>query len=561
MIYNYIKCHNCGDIKLHNNIQENCEVCLSEDIKEFNSELNLLEESFITNESIAYYAPMAEKKVFNTVPSLDMQKRRMMTTFLYSKNKKIESAFITDLDKPDTNFSINLEEISGDVKLSPNLVDVSYSHILKDIDEDYYYKSFIVEDFCIDINESVDLINNGFLNISEDYLNKTSNVYQTKEFVLTRSVLNLLETLGIEMINGDINNYLVTTDYIMNSPLITESVSELQIVKEHRIYSYLNLDNRAKYNEKLSKYVSGINLDEVTIAKCVNDLFRTSDGKVLSKPVSIDQILTGNAKFDNLDDVEDKEKAVIFTHNLKGMMLAMALDSFDLPVSQRFALADNIAESDISILAVSLSEEDRSLNMIGMELLEDDVFDYVNFSEFFQFNNELYDTIEYVFSESAEIISAIKFKSENNLILSEDITSSKRQEIETMIYSVFSALDRTDANTKKYRELYNRMSDKEFAKYMNLIANDPNTHFYLEVLPNKSEPGLHDIRRALEVLGVPENEYVYFKHDGHADDPIRTRYPVLVGYLNVRRLRAKRYVRKVMKITGDYMLPNMVITL
>ena len=126
---------------------------------------------------------------------------------------------------------------------------------------------------------------------------------------------------------------------------------------------------------------------------------------------------------------------------------------------------------------------------------------------------------------------------ENKLILSEAFSTTKRHKIENMIYETFNRLDKTGANTQKYKEFFKAMKDKDFDNWIKEFIRKPKANFYLEVLPNKNAPTIKDAVDALDYLKVPTEEFVYYRHDGHKDDPIRTRYKVPVVYVNIRRLQ------------------------
>src|SRR5699024_4230452 len=88
---------------------------------------------------------------------------------------------------------------------------------------------------------------------------------------------------------------------------------------------------------------------------------------------------------------------------------------------------------------------------------------------------------------------------------------------------------------KKY---WGSMTDEKFIREMRKFLNDDDKNFTLEVLPNKNEPSLREIRNALKAINVPENEFVYFRHQaGTENKPIRTMYEIPVGYLHVKRLQ------------------------
>ncbi|PTU25860.1 hypothetical protein DA469_21530, partial [Bacillus subtilis] len=114
---------------------------------------------------------------------------------------------------------------------------------------------------------------------------------------------------------------------------------------------------------------------------------------------------------------------------------------------------------------------------------------------------------------------------------------SKRQKVEDLIYKVLSILDDTGANLRKYKEFFGKMNDEQFDRYMKKFLKDEDENFYLEILPNKSEPSLKQIKKALDILKVPTDEYAYLRHDGHKNDPIRTAYKVPVGYITIKRVQ------------------------
>jgi len=126
---------------------------------------------------------------------------------------------------------------------------------------------------------------------------------------------------------------------------------------------------------------------------------------------------------------------------------------------------------------------------------------------------------------------------EEPLVLNEAINANKRKQIEEKIYKTFDLLDKTGANTQKYKNLFKSMSDDKFDKYIKEFLADDKKNFYLEVLPNKNCPRIKDCKEALDYLKVPAEEYIYYRQDGHEKDPIRSRYKVPVLYINLRRLQ------------------------
>jgi hypothetical protein len=97
--------------------------------------------------------------------------------------------------------------------------------------------------------------------------------------------------------------------------------------------------------------------------------------------------------------------------------------------------------------------------------------------------------------------------------------------------------DKTGANTKKFKEFFGKMSDSDFTKWANKFFKDDDENFYFEILPYKNEPLLEDLKECGDYLNCPLDEYVYMKHDGNKDHPIRSAHKVPVGWMECRRLQ------------------------
>lgn len=142
--------------------------------------------------------------------------------------------------------------------------------------------------------------------------------------------------------------------------------------------------------------------------------------------------------------------------------------------------------------------------------------------------------------ESDDTVS-VNINNESVLLEATSTLSSKRKKIESLIYNYMDAVDKTKANSSKYRTMFATMNDEKFISYVKNIVKDPMANsFYMEFLPGHNEPKLDEVIDGLNVLGVAKDEYVYLRHDGNQDNPIRTRYPVPVGYVQVRRMQQTR---------------------
>jgi hypothetical protein len=107
-----------------------------------------------------------------------------------------------------------------------------------------------------------------------------------------------------------------------------------------------------------------------------------------------------------------------------------------------------------------------------------------------------------------------------------------RKKIEDLVLTVIDTLDPGGTNGKKYRDLFKSMDDKKFEKWARAFSKE-GRFLSIEVLPLKNEPKLEDIKKAADYLKLPLDEYVYFRHDGHSANPIRTQYRVPVGYISM----------------------------
>ena len=146
-----------------------------------------------------------------------------------------------------------------------------------------------------------------------------------------------------------------------------------------------------------------------------------------------------------------------------------------------------------------------------------------------------------------QVLDALAEKSNLlNPLLAEDVAVSeavsakdkgKRKEIEQLMKSVFNSLDKTGLNTKHYQDELFSLNDEAFFRFIKLLISNPRNNLELQVLPGKNEPRLEDIKEALDILKVPEMEYVYMRHEGNKNNPLRSRYKQTVGYIHIRRLQ------------------------
>lgn len=80
----------------------------------------------------------------------------------------------------------------------------------------------------------------------------------------------------------------------------------------------------------------------------------------------------------------------------------------------------------------------------------------------------------------------------------------KRKEIEDLVISSMDVLDKSKTNSDYYKEIFARMSDTQFEKF--IAKRFP---FKFHYRPSVVEPSMDDVTKALNYIGVPLMEKVY----------------------------------------------------
>ena len=116
------------------------------------------------------------------------------------------------------------------------------------------------------------------------------------------------------------------------------------------------------------------------------------------------------------------------------------------------------------------------------------------------------------------------------------MTPEKRAKMENLIYTFFSAFDKSGTNTKHYKEIFGMMSDTQFNNYFKEFFANPKAYLILNIVDYEYSIKMEDIERAAKVLNIPLFENVYMPHLTMDNDKvICTKEPVPVGYLNLKR--------------------------
>lgn len=116
------------------------------------------------------------------------------------------------------------------------------------------------------------------------------------------------------------------------------------------------------------------------------------------------------------------------------------------------------------------------------------------------------------------------------------INDLKRQRMEELIYNFFDAFDKSGTNTKKYKELFEPMSNAQFDKFFKEFFENENAYLILDIVDYENTIMMEDIERAANVIDVPLFENVFMPHlTMDKSRVISTKEPVPVGYINIKR--------------------------
>jgi hypothetical protein len=116
--------------------------------------------------------------------------------------------------------------------------------------------------------------------------------------------------------------------------------------------------------------------------------------------------------------------------------------------------------------------------------------------------------------------------------------TDKRRKIETLITQVMKDLDPTGINAAKYQNMFVKMSDSQFSQWVTRFLADEKSNLRLDIeeFDSKRVLQFENVEKAANRLGVKLFEYVYMPFaSSDPNRPIRTKSPVLVGYLNIKR--------------------------
>lgn len=117
----------------------------------------------------------------------------------------------------------------------------------------------------------------------------------------------------------------------------------------------------------------------------------------------------------------------------------------------------------------------------------------------------------------------------------------KRKKIEFKVIQTMNLMDPTGINAKKYQAMFASMSDVQFTNWITKFLADDKSNFRLDIEEFGDGSRVlkyENIDKAAKFLNIPLYEYVYIPHlSSDPNRPVRTKQPVLVGYLNIKRVQ------------------------
>ena len=117
--------------------------------------------------------------------------------------------------------------------------------------------------------------------------------------------------------------------------------------------------------------------------------------------------------------------------------------------------------------------------------------------------------------------------------------TDKRKKIEELIDKTLTLMDPSGINAKKYRNMFRNMSDKQFSDWITRFLADDKSNIRVDIEEfgdSSRKLRYENIEKAANFLGIKLFEYVYLPHvSSNPNRPIRTKQPVLVGWLNIKR--------------------------
>ena len=117
------------------------------------------------------------------------------------------------------------------------------------------------------------------------------------------------------------------------------------------------------------------------------------------------------------------------------------------------------------------------------------------------------------------------------------INLKNRKKVESLVYQIMDAMDPSGTNTKRYKRLFQSMSDSKFEQFMKTMFDDENIDFTLEIVDFDRELTIKQCQKAADILKIPLEEYVILPHISKSQEkPIVTKEKCIVGWIIDKRM-------------------------
>ncbi|QDJ97667.1 hypothetical protein PALS2_042 [Staphylococcus phage PALS_2] len=572
----YIRCNSCSSVQEYSEDITSCSECSSENISVIKSPIDLVNEA----EVLVTESEMDFLLDYNDSQEYDKNGKSCWFDIYLIKyprdNTQIKYIVLQNQKGREEDILI---DFAGDIK-GGNPIVINDTGSIKTVLNDVDGLSEVVKVRFLSKESTKRKGKEDFGLNSEEYISYNKDKNNFYNDAKLRTLIKVLEsmnnTLFFDSKDDIIYNKIFTENNVLNSPLFTNktvmSYNETEVYKNYGdykfderldsvIYDYQieneigaftflynkNKENKPKFTEDKSSEIYAT----ITPSMFLSDEFRMLDDygrvnpnvlallyfKILEKKLGIRSIELVTYVNPNKDDI------MLFPVSYNGQGYVLADFHLDSPIV--FKNMDDVNKYCAYQFGYDQeNEDDKGTFKFSVK----EVPAEFDFQKAISSNMEIIERFFMKFNENTLNETVLEPES----ILNEAVgdNKKKRQEIQNKILDVISSLDKDQSNMNKYKTFFDEMNDEEFMRYIKRFVNS-NENFYIEVLPNKSEAGFKEVEEALNKLDVPMNEFVYYRHDGNKDDPLRTRYKVPVGYLHVKRLRVKRYTRKTMKIVED----------
>jgi hypothetical protein len=116
--------------------------------------------------------------------------------------------------------------------------------------------------------------------------------------------------------------------------------------------------------------------------------------------------------------------------------------------------------------------------------------------------------------------------------------AQKRAEFMKDHLDFLDLMDPSGENSKKCKEVFGKMTDAQFDKYIRKFFDDDKDNFYLEIIEFERSLTMENIKKTADRFKIPLFEYVSIPYMTKDPDNIpSTPEPVLVGYIHEKRMQ------------------------